>query len=295
MDRGFVRVLWGVYQDDRWHRHRIWLDNQLRYLKLNSFDRPFTALVFGEENFKQLVDMGFNCRLVDKRPVVWDMEKEQFRHKLEALKIGMQLFDEMVFLDWDTQPIQPLPDNFWQRFYEKDDIQISLRWYFRRRITWRTEDARKVPCAAFIYMRNKNIPGELIKIWEELGRPWTEEQVLMKYIDNRMDGWKGEKEYLRRFEPIFFNLEGNNSVFLSDPYKAVCFEHVTKRKIKAELKSKGFWVKNKSNLSPEALKNEKIERRKGLLERQERRRLRTLKRLKRMENNQKQTVEKDTL
>jgi len=241
--RGFVRVLWGVRNFEKRFRHRIGLDDHFKYLKLNTYDQPFTAFVFGSDNYKQLIDMGFNCQLVDERPVVWDMETQQFRHKLEALKLGMELFDEMVFLDWDTQLTSPLPPDFWNVLKEKEDIQASLRQYHRRRINWRKEDARKVPCAAFIYIRDKAIPDRLIKIWEELGKPWTEETVLMKFIDERMGGWKGIEEYWRRFEPVFFNLEGDGTRIYSDELlntKKRCFEHVISRKMGREFSKRGI-------------------------------------------------------
>ncbi len=227
--RGFIRVLWGIHKEDTRFKHRIGLDAHFRYLKLNPHDQPFTALVFGKDNYKQLTDMGFNCRLVDERPVVWDMQTQQFRHKLEALKLGMQLFDEMVFLDWDTQLTSPLPADFWEVLEQKDSIQASLRQYHRRRVSWRKQDARKVPCAAFIYLRDKAIPDRLIQIWEEIGKPWTEETVLMKYFDEQMGGWKGLDEYWKRFEPVFFNLDGHGTKIYSDEQlitKRRCFEHI---------------------------------------------------------------------
>jgi len=256
MNRGFIRVLWGIHQRDRWHRHRTYIESNFHYLKLNKYEGPFTAFVFGEDNYKQLVDMGYNCELVDKNPCVWDMEKEQFRHKIEALKLGMQKFDEMVFLDWDTQLIKPLPVDFWEKLKFKSSLQVSLRKYFRDRITWRKEDANIVPTAAFIYIRDKKIPDRLIEIWEELNRPWTEEMVLMKYIDEIMGGWKGLEEYWNNFEPNFFNLIGC-SAFQEDLLKTknICFSHISSRKMRHDLKKIGISVPifaNKDNIDLKA-------------------------------------------
>lgn len=272
VNRGFVRTLWGVYGKEKRLKHRIGLDDHFQCLKLNPYEQPFTALVFGEDNYKQLVDMGFNCQIVDKRPVVWDMNKEQFRHKLEALKLGTQLHDEIVYLDWDTQPTKPLPNDFWDVLGRKEPIQASLRQYFQPRVSWRHEDRRKAPCAAFIYIRDKQIPEDLIRIWEELGRPWTEEMVLMKYIDNRMGGWKGVDEYWQKFEPEFFHLGGGCQVYPEEVTgaKKKCFDHFTRRMIVKTLK-KHHIKTTESDISPEEVEAAKMARIAARNKRRERR------------------------
>ena len=274
--RGFIRTLWGIREDKWRRRHRTNLDSHFRLLRHNKYEKSFTAYVFGEENYKQLEDMGFNCHLIDKRSIVWDMDLEQFRHKLEALKYGMQELDEMVFLDWDTQLIKPLPDNFWDVLSQKAPIQASLRMYHRRRIRWRKPDARKVPCAPFVYMRDKNIPDELIRIWEELGKPFQEETVLMRYIENLMGEWKGLDEYWKLYEPHFFNLEHKCRVFSEELYstKSQCFAHVPPRQI-GKLLDKLEPRKTKEEMTPEELEQYKAMRslrREKMIQRQQRRR-----------------------
>lgn len=287
MSRGFVRTLWGVGDiNNKWFKHRLWINDHLQYLKFNQYDQPFTALVFGEDNYKQLVDMGFNCQLVDKRPVVWDMNKEQYRHKIEALKIGMTLFDEMVFLDWDTQLKEPLPNDFWESLQKKSPIQASLRQYHRKKAIWRKDDPRKVPCAAFIYLRDKSIPDKLIQIWEDLGRPSTEECVLMKYMDDSIGGWKGLDVYFELFEPEFFNLEGDAQIFSDEKYRARkrdCFEHVTRMKMFYMLKEKGIET-HADELTKEEIQDQKQARILARNKRLAKRRLKTLRKDKKNEH-----------
>ena len=92
---------------------------------------------------------------------------------------------------------------------------------------------RKTPCAAFIYIRDNKIPSELIKTWEKMNRPFYEETVMMKYIDDLTDGWKGTEYYWENFEPDFFNLESNSAY--SDKsrleVKNICFKHFNVRSV----------------------------------------------------------------
>ncbi len=228
--RGFIRTLWGVHdQTQRHYRHRSKIDNDIKLVSYNKYwPSSYLTFVFGEENYKQLLGAGFsNCILVDKRPIVWDMNKEQFRHKLESLKLGMEVYDEIVYTDIDTMPIKPIPADFWDILGKKQSIQAILRMYHKKKCFWRKIDQRKVPCAAFIYLRDKTIPEKLIKIWEEMGKSFYEETAIMKYMDDMSNGWKGQEYYWNNFEPDFFNLECNAAYDDRSLLKTknICFEH----------------------------------------------------------------------
>jgi len=105
--------------------------------------------------------------------------------------------------------------------------------YHKRKCFWRNSDQRKTPCAAFIYIRDKSIPDALVKTWEELGKPWSEETVLMKYIDDRSGGWKGEQYYWNHYEPDFFNLEQNSAYMDKSLLKTkdICYLHFNLRSV----------------------------------------------------------------
>ena len=242
MKRGFVRGLWGIYDDRHHFKHRRKLDNDIKLLKHNMYAQPFKAYVFGEDNYKYLVDQGFDCKLVDKKPIVWDMDKEQFRHKIEIWRCGMEDFDEIVHLDWDTQLIKPLPSDFWEVLEQKASVQAILRIYHKSKAKkWREVDKRKVCCASWVYMRDKNIPDELIAQWEEMGRPWSEEEVLSKYTDGLVGGWKGIEKYWETFEPPYFTLEGGCKVFDDEllATKDVCYQHFCPKEVNRILKELG--------------------------------------------------------
>lgn len=208
MKRGFVRTLWGIHdhQGRRFYKRRSKIDNDIILQKQSKFAPPCKIFVFGEDNYKALIDDGFDCELADKKPIVWDMDKQQFRHKIEAFKLGMELFDEMVFLDWDMYSLKPLPDHFWDVLQKKDALQAIIRMYHRRKAYWRRGDKRKVPCASFVYIREKQIAQDLIEMWESMNKPWSEETVLGRYMDQKTGGWQGIEKYWETYEPDFFVL-----------------------------------------------------------------------------------------
>ena len=88
--KGFIRALWGHYDDQgrRLYKRRAKIDNDISLGLKNKFRLPFKAYVFGEENHKYLKGLGIDSKLIAKEPIIWDMDTEQYRHKLEVLKIG---------------------------------------------------------------------------------------------------------------------------------------------------------------------------------------------------------------
>lgn len=213
LNRAFIRGLWGIYEHGgrRFYTRRVKLDNDIKMIGLNQNAQKHITYVFGEDNYKYLTDNGFDARLIDKRPIVWNMDQEQFRHKLEVLYQGLQEFDEIVFLDWDCTECQPLPSNFWEKLAEKDSIQAVLRHYHKRKAVWRNSDCRKIPEASFVYIREKKIGQELNDLWEKMDKPWSEEVVIAKYIDDKNGGWQGLEHYWKHNNP-FFATWGKNKI-----------------------------------------------------------------------------------
>ncbi|MFH1416595.1 MAG: hypothetical protein ABIH89_10985 [Elusimicrobiota bacterium] len=223
----FIRLLFGNRDTStRYTSRRIKIDNDIKLVIGNSIEPVFVCYTFGEENHKYLTDLGITSKLVDKRPVAWDLTTEMYRHKLEAFKLGISEYDKIVFLDWDCIATRPLPDNFWEKHLEKDHIQAVLRQYFVRKCReWRNVDIRKIPCASYLYLR-EDIGDELIKIWEGpvLKKAWSEERVLAYYTDMLYGGWKGIEFYKEHFEPEFFALaKKDHGIFPEKPLQV--FQH----------------------------------------------------------------------
>ena len=209
--KSFIRGVWGIYDIDNTlgkpYSRRTKIDNDILLAKLNPYAPQCKVYIFGEENFKKITDMGFDTVLIDKKPICWDMEKEQYRHKIEIWKYGLKDFDEVVFLDWDCVPLTTIPTDFWDVMSKGEKIRATIFMYKLRRVFFRNGDARKVSSSTFVYMRGKEIAEEIIKVWEEMGRPWQEEVALSKYIDNVNGGWKGIEDY-KKYEPGYHCLYG---------------------------------------------------------------------------------------
>lgn len=211
--RIFVRALWGIHKGlEKYYVNRTKIDDEIELLKHCKYNEPFIAYVFGRDNYnhleKQAKDIPMmKIKLVSEEPVLWDMEKQQFRHKLEVLRLAMLEFDEIVFLDWDTIPIKPLPEDFWDVLAKKDSIQATMVSYHVRGPSapnWREVDRDKTCSASWLYIRDKTIPDKIIKIWEDIGGEWSEERSITKYTDEISGGWQGRQYFYDRFEPKYY-------------------------------------------------------------------------------------------
>ena len=52
-------------------------------------------------------------------------------------------------------PARELPKDLWDNLGKKAPIQANMRGYKVKRASWRKKDARKRPCASFVYIREK--------------------------------------------------------------------------------------------------------------------------------------------
>jgi len=206
MTNSFINGLWGIYSNkSHWWTRLPKCEKDIRFHQLNPYSPKTVVYIFGEENYKRTEDLGFVCKLIDKKPIIWDMEKEQYRHKMEIWKVGLQDFDSVVFLDWDCIPLKPIPNDFWDVMNQGEPIKTPIFMYHRKHVNRPPDDNRKVSSASFVYIRGKEHADKMIKLWEETGRPWKEEVTLSHYIDTLSGGWKGVENY-RKHDPIFYQM-----------------------------------------------------------------------------------------
>lgn len=240
--RGFVRALWGIHEHEgrRFYLRRTKQDDDIRLMQKNPWVPKSKVYVFGTDNFKMCEELGFDAVLLDERPIIWDMDTQQFRHKLEVFDKAMEDFDEIVFLDWDNIPVKPIPDNFWDVLGQKAAIQSNMCQYKRKKAMWRGRyDTRKLPNAAFVYIRDKAITEGMLETWEELGKPWSEELVMGRHIDKINGGWQGLDHYWENHEPHWFAMPRR---YFSYPPEKIrgekdrVFHHFDKREVSKLLK-----------------------------------------------------------
>lgn len=214
MKTGFIRILWGIQEYEgrsRYYRRRTKINNDIDLVLHNKYCPAFKVYVFGKDNYSYLIDKGFDCKLIDDKPIVWDIDTQQFRHKFEAFKVASEDFDKFVFVDWDMMFVKPVPDYFWNKLALRQPFQAIMRVYHRKKAMWRKRGWRTIPCGSFVYIGNKELPLKLIDCWEKLGKPWGEEVVFAKYTEEAMGGFTGTAEdlekYWNMFEPPFFSLQ----------------------------------------------------------------------------------------
>ncbi len=141
-------------------------------------------------------------------------------------------------LGWDCIPIKELPKNLWKVLRKKAPLQAILSIYKRKKAIWREKgiDIRKIPCGSFVYLNNKKIADDLIKTWEELGCPWSEEVVIAKYLDRVTGGWKGVDHYIEHYEPDFFQLLPQQAWMLDKiKWKTLVFQHYNRHHVSSML------------------------------------------------------------
>jgi len=180
------------------------------------FQPEFVCYTFGEDNHKFLKDIGVNSILINKFSNPYYL----YRHKMEAWKCGMSDFDEIVFLDWDTKPIKPIDDNFWNLLNNKSPIQSSLTRYSSRRLSHRGNrlDNKWMPSAQFVYFRDKSLVDRAIELWKHEEHRWAEEPGLARLIDEMMGGWN-IKKYEEYYETdVFTNVRNPFKKDISNIY-----------------------------------------------------------------------------
>jgi hypothetical protein len=115
-----------------------------------------------------------------------------FLHKLIALETAMDLYDEILFLDWDCLAQKSLDNNFFKILRSKGPIQMPLYFYggeiiSRVKLTdpsknegakyfvdlmnyitgnpnWKFRDGFAVPNTGFVYCRDKEFFKKILKI-----------------------------------------------------------------------------------------------------------------------------------
>jgi len=230
MKRGFIRVVYGIYDNsNRLTARRQKIDGDIKRILSNKFNETFQVFIFGSDNYERMVSQGFDCVKVDDNPAPFNLIKHQYRNKMELIRYAMESYDEMVYMDWDCVPQKKLPNNFWEECYKKDVIQACLQQYHRKKCMWRPVDQRKVANGGFLYIRDKSLPSRAIKYWETIPQE-NDEPAIAKLTDELMGNWtnteKNMKVFWDRFETNFCQLHR------ASPYPAellktkdVCFIH----------------------------------------------------------------------
>lgn len=201
----FVRCLFGH------EGRRIKVNNDIRFCLSRKNQIPFHCFTYGEDNHKQLIDLGVDSILVCKESLMFPDAK--WTHKLWTWVLAAEKYGKFVYLDWDVELTAPLPRDYAPKAFAKP-LQATLRQYFNRKCLWRKLHQRKTPCASYVQFGDPTVAKKIWDLWIKMGKPRKEEAVLARYTEGK-NGLNLD-DYYKDFEPEYFSLR-HESVFKNKP------------------------------------------------------------------------------
>lgn len=202
------------------HRNRANLDNEYSIAAANPYlpKDQFVVYIMGQANYDLLSSMGFNCKMVTQENFKWPTDEIKKKatdmghtwiNKLYLLHHAMNDYDEIVYLDWDTQPVKGIPSDFWEKMAEKREIQAVLKQYKNGDYAWWRPGKwqKRIVCSGgFIYCRDKKAFSTMLSFHgnKDFGAYWLDESYIAYYTDGLMGGWKSIDNipiYESLFEP----------------------------------------------------------------------------------------------
>lgn len=214
-DIDFVRILWGEFNEIKPTPHY----NE-------------TVYVWGLENYKKLISLGYKCFLMSDNDMIHTNEATKFLHKLIGLKEASLHHKKFIFMDWDVELDKELDENFFKEFNDKEFLMPTYsypkeyllltnklidegarKWTNQQIIEmekygWREDDIIVLPNAGFIYCANPTIPSKLLEIALENNLTTLIEEFAM-YIYSQSDF----KSYILKYEPSVIFGRPLNTIF----------------------------------------------------------------------------------
>jgi len=191
---------------------------------------------FGLDNQMVIVWDNVNCELLEKMgyPYYYMGESDNvkielnFIYKIYALKRAMEMYDEILFLDWDFYIQKQLDDDFYNLLRNKGDVQVPLYFYPKELLDlfkkmdepnkeisnyynslyhqmmihskWRFQEGVTIPNAGFIYCKDKELFSKILDIQEKYNITTNIEEIcLMIYFNSFIFNLD---EYLQKIEPV---------------------------------------------------------------------------------------------
>jgi hypothetical protein len=215
-----IRCLWGYDTKFDVECRRIQSDKDL----YNGIEQ--IVFVWDTHNKELMDELGYKSIYMGHSDEYSELMK--FHYKLDALKLAMEMYDEIIFLDWDCNIKKELDDNFIKTLQNGNDVQMPLYFYpmeilnefssispyvkeeqhyynilfytLIRLAKWKFNDGVVVPNAGFIYCRNSAFIKTLISIIHSEGLSTNiEELAAMLYFQKEITSLD---EYITKYEPI---------------------------------------------------------------------------------------------
>jgi hypothetical protein len=182
-------------------------------------------------------------------------------HKLVAIKMGINLFNEVIFLDWDCQQLKPIDVEFYRLIKERNNnIQMPLyvyptnyseiiidQWkdippkereyvlkqqHYLEKYNYTWGNSFVTPNAGFVYCSNTKVIDELIDInnTQKIGIASEE----MSFVEYSKRYCNSIIDYIEMFEPVvcnakldnYFNQKELNNFVSQIMKKNLYFQHI---------------------------------------------------------------------
>lgn len=215
----FIRILWGDF--DKYKEQII----QAKQDGLNE-----TVLVWGRSNFEKLKQLGYKCMILGEDAYDYKIAKahtfEDHRsliHKIKAIGLALEVFDEIIFVDWDVRKIKEIDSNFYDLIKNKNsELQVPLYvypkkafdillndvkeptmqifftklQYFIEKYSYKVDDNLVLPNTGFFYCSNKKIIDQMLSIIEsENLQTVPDELSVFAWSNCKMN------DYILKYEP----------------------------------------------------------------------------------------------
>jgi len=229
MDIKVIRCLWGK-PDHQFFEKNLQSYHDECYLtkendNLNGIDNQM-VIVWDEPNRRLMEELGYQYHYMGESNEY--SLNLNFLHKILALEKAMEMYDEILFLDWDCLAVKPIDKNFEDLLRSRGNIQIPLYYYpgeildqFRkidpkvddskhyfnmffynmiRNCNWNFMDGLVIPNAGFIYCRDKSFFKNLLRIQKINGVISNIEEICaLIYFKDLITN---TEEYLEEIEPV---------------------------------------------------------------------------------------------
>ena len=232
----FIRSYWGDLENFG-QRHR----NEIEFCS-NDKRLDQIIIVWGDDNERFIKSLGFETVLMSSRNTeygddyLYDSDIYMI-HKFAAVRKGIELYGEVVFLDWDCMQIKDIDNNFYKQL-RKSGSKIQMPLYsFPKNYSelvlneWIDIPPKEkeyvlkqqsvldhyhyllgpdyiTPNASFIYCNDALIMDELIRINQDLkvGTP-ADETMFLVYSKAKCSSID---DYIQRYEPIVCDAKGES-------------------------------------------------------------------------------------
>jgi hypothetical protein len=227
----FIRAFWGDLNNFN-QRHRKEIINAS-----GNKDLSEVVYVCGDKNCDYIKSLGFEVvKMSDNETefgsdFLYDCDVYMI-HKLEAIRKGIDQFNEVIFLDWDCNqikridslffemieqqdlgiqmPLYSYPKNYkelvfseWQDIPDKERAYVTKQDEYLKKHHYVLNDDLITPNAGFIYCSDAKIIDEILLLNEEFDiKIATEEMAFVEYTKKRC---KDLKDYIIRYEPLVCN------------------------------------------------------------------------------------------